>query len=81
MIEHRHYSATGIRSLIRQYKIEFSGNRPGKIYGNLGCVSGKRMKKENRVFFTSEEEAVNAGYRPCGRCMPLQYKRWKESED
>ncbi|MCG8613544.1 MAG: hypothetical protein MI864_23780 [Pseudomonadales bacterium] len=27
------------------------------------------MKRENRVFFRSESEAVAAGYRACKRCM------------
>jgi methylphosphotriester-DNA--protein-cysteine methyltransferase len=27
------------------------------------------MKIENRVFFESEAEAMDAGYRPCGNCM------------
>jgi len=79
MIEHQYHSETVIRSLIRRHKIGLSGNKPAKIYGSLRCSSGKRMKKENRVFFASEEEAINAGYRPCGRCLPFQYKRWKES--
>jgi methylphosphotriester-DNA--protein-cysteine methyltransferase len=32
------------------------------------------MKKENRVFFEDEAEAINHGFRPCGNCM----KRKKE---
>jgi methylphosphotriester-DNA--protein-cysteine methyltransferase len=35
------------------------------------------MKMENRVFFASEKEAVDEGYRPCGHCMKEQYKLWK----
>jgi len=35
------------------------------------------MKKENRVFFQSEKEAVAQGYRPCGHCMREEYKKWK----
>jgi methylphosphotriester-DNA--protein-cysteine methyltransferase len=35
------------------------------------------MKTENRVFFSSEEEAINSGYRPCGHCLPEKYKLWK----
>jgi len=36
------------------------------------------MKKENRVFFTSEEEATDNGYRPCGHCMKDKYQKWKD---
>lgn len=56
----------------------FAGNRHLKIYGTLHCKSGKRMKKENRVFFQSEKEAMEAGYRPCGHCMNSAYKKWKD---
>ncbi|WP_255400714.1 Ada metal-binding domain-containing protein [Siphonobacter sp. SORGH_AS_0500] len=48
-----------------------------KIYGDLGCSSGKRMRKENRVFFHSEAEALQHYYRPCGHCLKEKYKAWK----
>ena len=50
---------------------EYAGWAPGKIFGRLTCKSGMRMKKENRVFFHSLEDAVNEGYRPCKKCKPL----------
>jgi methylphosphotriester-DNA--protein-cysteine methyltransferase len=54
-----------------------AGNQRLKIYGTLACSSGKRMKKENRIFFKSEEEAIQAGYRPCGHCLNEKYLVWK----
>jgi methylphosphotriester-DNA--protein-cysteine methyltransferase len=63
--------------LIAAGKITFAGNRRLKIYGRLNCASGKRMKRINRVFFVSEEEAVAEGFRPCGHCMKKQYELWK----
>ena len=66
-----------IRSSVRSGKIRFAGNKKLKIYGRLLCASGKRMKSVNRVFFFSEEEALREGYRPCGRCLPDQYRVWK----
>lgn len=59
-------------------KIRFAGNRKLRIYGVLRCVSGKRMKTANRVFFSSEEEALRQGYRPCGICMREAYSLWKK---
>jgi methylphosphotriester-DNA--protein-cysteine methyltransferase len=38
------------------------------------------MKKMNRVFFTSQKEATELGYRPCGQCMKIDYVFWKESK-
>ena len=48
----------------------YAGWRPGKIFGRLDCKSGKRMKKENRVFFYTWDDAVAEGYRPCKKCKP-----------
>lgn len=50
---------------------EYAGWAPGKIFGRLDCKSGMRMKKENRVFFHTLEDAVNELYRPCKKCRPL----------
>ena len=67
-----------LHQLIRQGKIIFAGNVSLKIYGKLSCNSGKRMKKMNRVFFESAEEAIVLGYRPCGHCMRDAYLVWKQ---
>jgi methylphosphotriester-DNA--protein-cysteine methyltransferase len=56
-----------------------AGNARLKIYGLLKCPSGKRMKLENRVFFKTETEALQSGFRPCGHCMRDQFRKWKKS--
>lgn len=73
------YEASNLPILrfIRKYGIQWAGNRKLKIYGSLHCRSGKRMKPENRVFFTAEAIALSAGYRPCGHCMKQAYEKWK----
>ena len=58
-----------LHQLIKEKQIAFAGNRRLKIYGTLDCKSGKRMKRENRVFFTSEQEAIAQGFRSCSHCM------------
>lgn len=63
--------------LIRSGKVRLGGYQKNKIYGLLNCFSGKRMKIENRVFFKDEQEALQAGYRPCARCLPDAYNIWK----
>ncbi|WP_419699388.1 Ada metal-binding domain-containing protein [Mucilaginibacter sp. NFX135] len=69
-----------LKQLLDTKQIRLGGNARLKIYGTMSCRSGKRMKSENRVFFVSEAEAVNLGYRPCGHCMVQQYRRWKNSQ-
>lgn len=68
-----------LQMLILKGDIKIGGYKKGKIYGTLSCKSGKRMKVENRVFFKDEQEAIDAGYRPCGNCMPQQYNLWKQN--
>jgi hypothetical protein len=65
--------STKIGPLIRLEKIKFGGYRRDKIYSTLTCSASKRMKVESRVFFRDENEALELGYRPCGRCMPETY--------
>ncbi|WP_257669086.1 Ada metal-binding domain-containing protein [Parapedobacter tibetensis] len=77
MIRHLAIDDEQLRKYIRQNRICLGGNRKLKIFGLLRCSSGKRMKKENRVFFQSMEEAIREGYRPCGHCMKMEYQKWK----
>ncbi|SEJ62655.1 Metal binding domain of Ada [Dyadobacter sp. SG02] len=66
-----------LKEMIDTGEIAVAGNRKLKIYGQLSCGSGKRMKRSNRVFFTSERDALVHGYRPCGHCMREAYVKWK----
>ena len=77
MWHHSEISKSELVIKISRGEILFGGNLVLKIYGTLGCKSGKRMKNENRVFFLSEQEALKLGYRPCGHCLPETYKKWK----
>ncbi len=77
MIQHSEISSTALKAKLKNGEIHFGGNKKLKIYGQLSCKSGKRMKPENRVFFTSEQEALQNQFRPCGHCMKTKYKIWK----
>ncbi|MFV0411376.1 MAG: Ada metal-binding domain-containing protein [Paracoccus sp. (in: a-proteobacteria)] len=77
MIQHSEISDSNLGSKIKRQEIYFGGNKKLKIYGLLNCKSGKRMKRENRVFFSTEKEAIENGFRPCGHCMKTEYKNWK----
>jgi methylphosphotriester-DNA--protein-cysteine methyltransferase len=61
------------------------GYRRRRIYGRLDCPSALRAIArggyvEHRVFFADEVTARAAGYRPCAKCLPDEYKRWKASD-
>ena len=50
MILHDEISDRVLFRKIKHGTIVLAGNRKLRIYGKLGCVFGKRMKRENRVF-------------------------------
>ncbi|WP_103866219.1 MULTISPECIES: Ada metal-binding domain-containing protein [Aquimarina] len=77
MIAHNVILDRDLRIKIKRKEILLGGNKNLKIYGKLGCKSGKRMKRKNRVFFSSEKEALQNNFRPCGHCMNKEYKKWK----
>lgn len=77
MIKHQDMEQSELHRLIKSGAIQLGGNARLRIYGTLHCKSGKRMLKKNRVFFTSEAEAMEEGYRPCGHCMRAAYQNWK----
>jgi methylphosphotriester-DNA--protein-cysteine methyltransferase len=61
----------------------FGGHRGTRIYGRLDCPSALRAIERGgyvtqRVFFADEATAVDAGYRPCARCLPERYRAWKD---
>lgn len=79
MIAHTDVSREQLRDMLQSGQLTLAGNRKLRIYGLLTCASGKRMKKENRVFFHDARQAEEEGFRPCGHCMPAGYNRWKSN--
>jgi methylphosphotriester-DNA--protein-cysteine methyltransferase len=79
MFAHKDLASSNLFNQLKNKLILFAGNRKLKIYGTLHCISGKRMKKENRVFFKNETEAISIGFRPCGHCLPDRYRKWKSN--
>lgn len=64
----------------------FGGHRKNKIYGRLDCAGAEMWIRKGhyvkqRVFFAAEADAIRAGYRPCARCMPEDYRVWKSDPD
>ena len=57
-------------------------NPRDRIYGRLDCGSARAALSrggyaKHRVFFANEQAAIDAGFRPCGRCMHEQHAVWK----
>ena len=52
----------------KNYK--YVGSKFSINYHLPSCKKAKRIQEQNRVTFTSAEEAIKAGYVPCGLCKP-----------
>lgn len=78
MVFHSEITNTQLFLKIKNHEVSLGGNKKLKIYGKLNCASGKRMKRQNRVFFVDENEAIAKGYRPCSHCLKNEYKKWKD---
>jgi hypothetical protein len=76
MFYHSEFDNQEFRRLLKNQSITLAGNSRLKIYGLLCCASGKRMKRQNRVFFVSLKEALQNRYRPCGHCLRKEYQAW-----
>lgn len=48
----------------------YIGNRNSMKYHRAGCRYAAQVKAENRIGFDSAEQALTAGYTPCGACKP-----------
>ncbi len=48
-------------------KTFFASSRGTKYY-SIGCSAGKTLKQENRIYFSSREEAEKAGYELSSSC-------------
>ena len=55
------------------------GCRTTKIYCRPGCPPGRRTKPENRVYFSSRNEARVKGYRACKVCKPDELFKARET--
>ncbi len=63
-------------------KGNWGGHRRLKGFGRLDCPSALRWISRgyyvrHRVFFATQADAIDAGYRPCHTCQPDQYRHWK----
>jgi len=49
----------------------FVGSKNGSVYHFPWCSGAQRIKEENKIWFSSKEDAERAGYRPASNCKGL----------
>lgn len=52
------------------YHTTYVGSVNSDKFHYPSCSQAKRIKEGNKITFSSREEAINAGYSPCGICYP-----------
>jgi len=49
----------------------YVASKSGSVYHFPWCSGAQRIKEENKIWFSSKEEAQSAGYRPATNCKGL----------
>ncbi|WP_083236164.1 Ada metal-binding domain-containing protein [Acidaminococcus massiliensis] len=50
--------------------LAYVGNSASHKFHYEGCRAEQRIRADHRVHFDTREEAIDAGYTPCGICRP-----------
>jgi hypothetical protein len=56
------------KSILNSNNKNFFASNKGTKYYSIGCSAGKTIKRENRVYFMTKEEAEQAGYELSSSC-------------
>ena len=48
----------------------YIGNKKSHVFHRSTCSSASSMSEKNKVEFSSRDEAIEEGYKPCGKCNP-----------
>ena len=61
----------------------FSGNKRTKVFGIASCSAsnGHQILEPDGLIFDNVDEAISLGFRPCARCMPTEYAKWKQASN
>lgn len=61
---------TLLMTMITSLATTYVGSAKSDKFHYTDCRAAQRIKSSNLVYFYSREEAINAGYVPCGICHP-----------
>lgn len=53
-------------------KGSFVASKSGTKYHLTSCPGAKQIREENKIYFSSKQEALAAGYKPAANCPGLQ---------
>ena len=53
-------------------QVKFVGSIKSDVFHYLNCSYVKKIKEENKIYFSSYDEAVSKGYKPCKIFKPTK---------
>jgi hypothetical protein len=56
--------------LMASTSLAYIGNSNSLKFHADGCRAAQKINAANRVYFDTRDDAVSAGYVPCGICRP-----------
>ena len=60
---------SGLPTSVENFGKTFFASSRGSKYYTISCSAGKTIKQENRIYFTTGEEAIRAGYTLSSSCQ------------
>ena len=60
---------------------KYVGSKFSIYYHRPDCRKVRRIQEQSKVFFVSAEDAVKAGYKPCGLCKPPEKDSPTDKDD
>jgi methylphosphotriester-DNA--protein-cysteine methyltransferase len=60
----------GLLTLFTSTAFAYVGSSTTHKFHYESCRAAQKIRADHRVNFDTRDEAVNAGYRPCGICKP-----------
>lgn len=63
--------ASVVTALSPQETGQYVGSKNGTVYHLPWCSGAKRIREDNKVWFTTKAEAEAAGYRPAANCKGI----------
>ena len=50
--------------------LAYTGNSNSFKFHSEGCRAEQKIRADHRIHFDTRDEAIDAGYKPCGICKP-----------
>lgn len=64
------YADSEEQNIVDEAAPQYVASLQGTRFHRMDCSSVRRIRKDNRQYFNSHDEAIASGYNPCSICNP-----------